>query len=111
MAARETLIIPTVVFAELMPQFRGETKQVSLFLKQHKIGIEPLGLKAVSIAGEQWMKYLKRKSRAICPNCGKRLNQKEHFLADFYIGGFAMAGCDVILTRERGIYKKYFPEI
>jgi len=109
--AKETLAIPAVVFAELMPQFQGDTKQISLFLKQHKVGIEPLDLKSVSIAGERWMKYLKKKSKTTCPNCGKRLNQKEHFLSDFYIGGFALAGCDGILTRDRGIYKKYFPDL
>ena len=109
--ARETLAIPAVVFAELIPQFKGDTKQVSLFLKQHKIVIEPLDLKAVSIAGQRWMKYLKKKSKATCSNCGKRLNKKEHFLSDFYIGGFALAECDAILTRDRGIYKKYFQDL
>lgn len=109
--ARETLVIPSVVFAELIPQFKGNTKQVSLFLKQHKIGIEPLDLKAVSIAGQRWMKYLKKKSKATGSNCGKRLNKKEHFLSDFYIGGFALAECDAILTRDRGIYKKYFQDL
>ncbi|MEA3230433.1 MAG: type II toxin-antitoxin system VapC family toxin, partial [Thermodesulfobacteriota bacterium] len=109
--ARETLVIPAVVFAELIPQFKGNTKQASLFLKQHKIGIEPLDLKAVSIAGQRWMKYLKKKSKATCSNCGKRLNKREHFLSDFYIGGFALAECDAILTRDRGIYKKYFQDL
>ena len=109
--ARETLVIPAVVFAELMPQFQGNTKQVFLFLKQHKIRIEPLDLKAVSVAGQRWMKYLKKKSKATCPNCGKRLNKKEYFLSDFYIGGFALAGCDAILTRDRGIYKKCFRDL
>ena len=109
--ARETLLIPSLVFAELMPQFQGDTKQVSLFLKQHKIRIEPLDLKAVSIAGERWMEYLKKKTKGTCPSCGKRLPKKEHFLADFYIGGFALDRCDAILTRDRGIYKKYFPDL
>jgi hypothetical protein len=109
--ARETLVIPAVVFAELMPQFQGDIKQISLFLKQHKIGIEPLDLKAVSIAGERWMKYSKKKSKAACPNCGNKLNRKDHFLSDFFIGGFALARCDRILTRDRGIYKKYFPDL
>jgi len=34
---------------------------------------------------------------------------KDEFLSDFYIGGFASAKCDAILTRDRGIYRKYFP--
>ncbi|MBW2606641.1 MAG: PIN domain-containing protein [Deltaproteobacteria bacterium] len=108
---KESLVIPTVVFAELMPQFSGDTKLLKSFLKEHKIKIEALDLNSVVIAGERWMKYLKRKSKAKCPKCGERLSTKDHFLSDFYIGGFALAGCDSILTRDRGIYKKYFPEL
>lgn len=108
---KESLVIPTVVFAELMPQFSGDTKLLKSFLKEHKIKIEALDLNSVVIAGERWMKYLKRKTKAKCPKCGERLSTKDHFLSDFYIGGFALAGCDSILTRDRGIYKKYFTEL
>lgn len=31
--------------------------------------------------------------------------------ADFLIGGFATVRCDAILTRDRGIYVKYFPDL
>jgi predicted nucleic acid-binding protein len=109
--AKERLLSPSVVFAELMPQFQGDTKQLRLFLKQHKISVVPLDIKAVSLAGERWMRYLKKKTKAVCPNCGARLSKKEHFLSDFYIGGFALTSCDVILTRDRGIYKRYFPDL
>lgn len=111
MAAKQTLIAPAVVFAELMPQFNEDTDAASSFLKDHKVGIAALDLDAVKIAGSRWLKYLKRKPKAKCPNCGCKLNKKEHFLSDFYIGGFALAKCDAILTRDRGIYKKYFPDL
>jgi predicted nucleic acid-binding protein len=111
LAANETLIAPSVVFAELMPQFSGRKKQLNSFLKDHNIRIDPLEVESVSIAGSRWMKYLNRKSKATCPNCGEVLDKKEHFLSDFYIGGFALANCDAILTRDRGIYRKYFPEL
>jgi len=107
----ETLIAPVVVFAELMPQFRGDSDMVEKFLKEHKISIAALNLSDVSISASRWLKYLKRKSKAKCPNCGHRLSTKEHFLSDFYIGGFALDKCDAILTRDRGIYKKYFPDL
>ena len=54
--AKESLIAPTVVFAELMPQFGGDAKRVSSFLNDHKIRIEPLDLDAVVFAGERWIK-------------------------------------------------------
>jgi len=111
LTAKETLIAPVVVFAELMPQFGGDANAVTSFLKDHKISITALDLDAVCIAGSCWLKYLRRKSKVKCPNCGHQLGQKEHFLSDFYIGGFAVATCDAILTRDRGIYRKYFPEL
>jgi len=111
LATKETLLAPSVVLAELMPQFKGDTDGVTSFLKDHKIHIAALDIDSVSIAGSRWLKYLKRKSKAKCPNCGHKLSKKEHFLSDFYIGGFAVAKCDMILTRDRGNYKKYFPDL
>ena len=108
---RENLVAPSVVFAELMPQFKGNTKELGEFLEEHKIVIEPLDLDSVIAASESWMKYLKRKTKVKCPQCGHKLNLKEHFLSDFYIGGFASAKCSAILTRDRGIYTKYFPQL
>jgi predicted nucleic acid-binding protein len=111
LTAKESLIIPTVVFAELMPQFEGDTKKGRSFLKDHKISIFDLDLESVSIAGTRWMRYLKRKTKMKCPDCSHQFSQRAHFLSDFYIGGFALAKCDAILTRDRGIYGKYFPEL
>jgi len=111
LARNETLISPSVVYAELIPQFKGRTKLLDEFLKEHKIVIEPLGVDSVIAAAQSWMKYLKRKKRVKCPQCGLKLDLKMHFLSDFYIGGFASVECSAILTRDRGIYTRYFPEL
>jgi len=111
LARRENLVVPSVVFGELMPQFKGNTKQLGEFLEEHKIVTEALDLDFVIAASESWMKYLKRKTKVKCPQCGHKLNLKEHLLSDFYIGGFASAKCSAILTRDRGIYTKYFPQL
>jgi len=111
LARKENLVAPPVVFAELMPQFKGNTKQLGEFLEEHKIAIEPLEVDSVIAAAQAWMRYLKRKTKLKCPQCGRKLNLKEHFLSDFYIGGFASAKCGAILTRDRGIYTKYFPQL
>ncbi len=42
LAKGEKLVAPSVVFAELMPQFKGNTKLLQEFLNEHKIDIEPL---------------------------------------------------------------------
>ena len=111
LARREDLVAAPVVFAELMPQFRGNTKLLGEFLGEHKILIEPLDVDSAVAASQAWMKYLKQKTRVKCPKCGQELNLKEHFLSDFYIGGFASAKCSAILTRDRGIYRTYFPDL
>ena len=111
LARKENLVAPSAVFAELMPQFKGNTKQLSTFLEEHKVTIEPLDLDSVIAASQAWMRYLKRKSKVKCPECGHKLNLKEHFLSDFYIGGFASVKCRAILTRDRGVYTKYFPKL
>ena len=111
LARKENLVASSVVYAELMPQFKGNTKLLDEFLEEHKIIIEPLGVDSVIAAAQAWMRYLKRKKRVKCPQCGLKLNLKKHFLSDFYIGGFTSAKCDAILTRDRGIYTKYFPEL
>jgi hypothetical protein len=94
-----------------MPQFKGDAKQVAEFLSDHKIAVEPLDTASVSCAARSWLKYQPRKEKIVCPNCGQSLMPRVHFLSDFYIGGFASAKCDAIITRDRGIYRKYFPEL
>ena len=93
-----------------MPQLKGDTGLLEQFLKEHNIMVEPLGLKSVVAAAQAWMVYLKRKTNTVCPQCGHELIKK-HFLSDFYVGGFALTECSVILTRDRGIYRKYFPDL
>jgi predicted RNA-binding Zn-ribbon protein involved in translation (DUF1610 family) len=95
----------------LLPQFKGSTKQIDEFLNEHRVKIESLDIVAVTAAAKSWMKYLTRKGRVKCPNCGHKMVYQAHFLSDFFIGGFASAKCDAILTRDRGIYKKYFPSL
>jgi len=107
----DDLAAPSVVHAELLPQFKGNTKLVDEFLSEHRIEIAPLDTISVTIAAKSWMKYLKRKEKVKCPQCGYQLIHRAHFLSDFFIGGFASAKCDAIITRDRGIYKKYFPNL
>lgn len=108
---RETLVIPTIVFAELMPQFKGDTDLIRQFLDQHHVRVEPLDIRSTIIAGGRWLRYLKKKTKSVCSSCRNPLEQRQHVLSDFYIGGFAMAHCDAVLTRDRGIYRRYFPEL
>lgn len=107
----EDLRAPCVVAAELMPQFQGDRNLMTSFLTDHKIRISDLDMDSATEAARRWMMYLGRKAKNVCPNCGTVLAMQEHVLADFYIGGFALTQCDAILTRDRGIYRSYFPEL
>lgn len=111
LSRKEILLAPSIVFAELMPQFKGNTKLLGEFLEEHNIAIRPIGEDSATVAARAWMNYLKRKTKVTCPRCGGKLSLREHFLSDFYIGGFASTNCDAILTRDRGIYNKYFPDL
>jgi predicted nucleic acid-binding protein len=107
----EDLVVPSVVYAELFPQFKGNARLVDEFLSEHKIEIRPLDTISATAAAKSWIKYLKRKEKVKCPHCGHQMIFRAHFLSDFFIGGFASSKCDAILTRDRGIYKKYFPDL
>lgn len=111
LARNEKLIAPVIVYGELMPQFKGNTQLLEEFLSDHRVEIEPLNISAVSEAARRWMKYLGRKKKLKCPQSSHSLELKAHFLSDFFIGGFAASRCDAILTRNRGIFKAYFPDL
>ncbi len=107
----QDLKIPSVVYAELMPQFKNNIKLLNLFLKDHKIKTDSLDIESAKTAAIRWTEYLKKKSKIKCPTCGTLLDNKEHILSDFYIGGYALTHCNAIITKDRGIYKKYFPDL
>ena len=107
----ETLLAPVIVYGELIPLSKNNTSLLDEFFKDHRISIEPLGIPSVVEAATRWTHYLERKPKMKCPHCRQVLEQRAHFLSDFLIGGFATAECEAILTRDRGIFKTYFPEL
>jgi predicted nucleic acid-binding protein len=92
------LVVCEIVLAELSRYFltfeRLKETLVSL-----DIASEPLGEEACHVAGQAFLLYRERG--------GKR----DRILSDFLIGAHAQVRCTRLLTRDRGFYRDYFPEL
>lgn len=92
------LIISDIVYAELAPQFEDRST-LDDTLKIINISITLGNSDTAYLAGERWGQY--RKSG------GKR----NRILTDFLIAAHAMIQAKRFITRDRGFYKSYFPEL
>jgi len=92
------LIICDIVYAELVPQFEDRSLLEGT-LETMNVTIVSVDSDVAFLAGEKWSLY--RKSG------GKR----ERIISDFLIGAHAMVKADRLLTRDRGFYRSYFPEV
>ena len=108
---KEKIIISTITAAELLPQFHGNKRLLQSFLKDHGIELVGVDLQTSLVGAERWMKYLKRKKMKRCPSCRAILPGREKILPDFLIGGCALVHSEKILTRDRGFYRTYFPDL
>lgn len=92
------LIASTVVYAELVPAF-GDRALLDRALVEANVQIKTIDAEIAWEAGIRWMRY--RQSGG----------PRSRILTDFLIGAHALAAADAFLTRDRGFYATYFPEI
>lgn len=92
------VLVCDVVYAELVPAFddKGSLDEV---LAEVGASVSPIDTDIAYEAGRRWGRY----RRAGGP--------RERVLPDFLIGAHALATADVFLTRDRGFYATYFPEL
>ena len=92
------LIICDIVYAELVPQFKNRIL-LDNTLALLNISISLLDREAAFLAGNIWGRYKE--------SGGKR----DRIITDFLIAAHAVVKGDRFLTRDRGFYKSYFPDL
>ena len=92
------ILVCDVVYAELVPAF-GNRSSLDEALRVINATISPIDTAIAFEAGMRWLRY----RQAGGP--------RERIIADFLIGAHASARADTFLTRDRGFYGTYFPEL
>ncbi|NIM99247.1 MAG: PIN domain-containing protein [candidate division Zixibacteria bacterium] len=92
------LIICDIVYAELVPLF-GDRGKLDDTLGTINVSLSSLNASIAFIAGERWGLYRESGGR------------RTRIITDFLIGAHAITTADRFLTRDRGFYKSYFPEL
>lgn len=115
------VLISDSVYAELAAHF-PEQEKLDRFLADTGLRLEPSKADALYRAGRAWSGYIRRRPALACPQCGATqdlhcdkcgasVQPRQHVVADFMIGAHALVQADQLLTRDRGYYATYFPEL
>jgi hypothetical protein len=116
------VVISEAVYAELAAHFRDQA-DLDRFLAETGLRLEHSRPEALSLAGQAWRRYARRRPSSFacpqcgapqelkCARCGAATTPRQHILADFLIGANATIHADRLLTRDRGYYASYFPDL
>ena len=95
---RGAILICDVVYAELVPAF-DDRVTLDRALREISATISPIDTDIAYEAGQRWSRY----RQAGGP--------RDRIITDFLIGAHAVVKAETFLTRDRGFYSTYFPEL
>ncbi len=87
-----------VVYSELVPAF-GDRSPLDRALREINATVSPIDTAVAYEAGLRWKRYRQAGG------------SRKRIITDFLIGAHAFANADIFLTRDRGFYATYFPEL
>ena len=92
------ILVSDVVYAELVAAF-GDRSSLDGALRDINATVSPIDTAIAYEAGARWSRYRQAG--------GPRVR----IISDFLIGAHAVARADTFLTRDRGFYATYFPDL
>ena len=92
------IVVCDIVYAELTPAF-GDRASLDAALRRIHATTSAIDTAIAHEAGLRWMRYR---------NAG---GSRKRIISDFLIGAHAVTVADAFLTRDRGFYNTYFPEL
>ncbi len=116
------IVISEAVYAELAAYFE-DPDDLDRFVEHTGMRLEPSSREVLHRAGGAWRAYARqRPASLLCPQCGTaqavRCEQcgvpvqvRQHVVADFMVGAHAVMHAERLVTRDRGYYARYFPEL
>ena len=104
------LIVSEAVLAELASEF-DDGLAASAFLESLGVRVLRTEEHALHLAGRAFAAYLSNRRPVKCPDCGATIDGRQRILTDFMIGAHALVHAGRLLTRDRGYYRTYFPEL